>query len=129
MEGATPEELTSLQALELDLARQRRLVQQVQAADPGKSRLEAETQIANTNGIHFFNQAATLVKSILNIVQGRLTRQQAERLARIMLDPQQTADLAESAIRLRQSNAAVEQVVRPATRAAGTAAAQQGAQQ
>lgn len=129
LEGATPEELTSLQALELDLARQRRLVQQVQAADPGKSRLEAETQIANTNGIHFFNQAATLVKSILNIVQGRLTRQQAERLARIMLDPQQTADLAESAIRLRQSNAAVEQVVRPATRAAGTAAAQQGAQQ
>jgi hypothetical protein len=129
-QGFTDEEKASLEALELDIARQNRVIEQASKADPNVSDIDVATRVAGSNGIgDVAGRLWSLTKLILKMSNTAMKRSQAEQLAQIMLDPNMTADALEAAVRLRSSNQAVRQAASTVGRGAAAAAAQQGASQ
>ncbi len=129
-QGFTDEEKASLEALELDIARQNRVIEQAKRADPNVSDIDVATRVAGSHGLgDVAGRLWSLTKLILKMSNTAMKRSQAEQLAQIMLDPNMTADALEAAVRLRSSNQAVRQAASTVGRGAAAAAAQQGASQ
>lgn len=128
-QGFTPEQMRSLEALELDIARQQRVIEQAKTTKGG-SDIEVATRVAGSHGIHDFgNRLWTTVRRILNLSKRSLSEAQAKKVAELMLDPNLTADALEDAVRLRSTNQAVREAAATAGRAGAAAAAQSGASQ
>ncbi len=129
-QGFTDEQKASLEALELDIARQNRVIEQASKADPNVSDIDVATRVAGSHGIgDVAGRLWSLTKLILKMSNTAMKRSQAEQLAQIMLDPNMTADALEAAVRLRSSNQAVRQAASTVGRGAAAGAAQQGASQ
>lgn len=127
-QGFSDEEMRSLEALELDIARQNRVIEQAKHADPNVSDIEVATRIAGSHGVmDFASRLWTITKHILKIGRRNLSEAQAKQLAQIMLDPNVTADAIEAAVAQRAGNAAVRAAATSAGRAGAVGAAQQGA--
>jgi hypothetical protein len=128
-QGFTDEQKASLEALELDIARQNRVIEQAKRAAPNVSDIDVSTQVAGSHGMmDVAGRLWALTKLILKISNTAMRRGQAEELAQIMLDPNMTADALEAAVRLRSSNQAVRQAASTVGRGAAAAAAQGTAQ-
>ncbi len=124
-QGFSDEQMRSLEALELDIARQNRVIEQAKNADPSVSDIDVATQVAGSHG--FMDVAGrlwSLTKLILKISNTAMRREQAERLAQIMLDPKMTADALEAAVAQRAGNEAVRAAATAAGRAGAVGAAQ-----
>jgi hypothetical protein len=129
-QGLSPERLASLDDLERDLARQQQLREQVRGANGFRSEIETQTQMAENHGTympHTPNGLLSLGIRIWRLMQGAMTRGQAEQLARIMLDPNATADLLEAAARRQATGETIQRAVRRATPAATVTATQEQA--
>lgn len=128
-QGFTPEQMRSLEALELDIARQQRVIEQAKNTKGG-SDIEVATRVAGSHGIpDLAGRLWAITKHILNLSQRSLSEAQAKQVAQLMLDPNMTADALEAAVRLRATNQAARGTAATVGRAGAAAAAQSGANQ
>ena len=128
-QGFTPEQMRSLEALELDIARQQRVIEQAKTTKGG-SDIEVATRVAGSHGIpDLAGRLWAVTKHILNLSRRSLSEAQAKQVAQLMLDPNLTADALEAAVRLRATNQAARGAAATAGRAGAAAAAQSGASQ
>lgn len=126
--NATPEQLSSLEALELDLAREQQLKAHLEGTESLRGNIAAATRAAENTGTLHVSTTSRVINTgmrIWRIFRGEMTRAQATELARTMLSPGATADAIETALARQAQGEALQTAGGYAARAGTIGATQQ----